>query len=107
MAQLLDRDGTALTWAELHARVAAYWATHERSGQLLADPPGVARTRAVLDLARGLQEAADSALGAYGDADSASIPADGGGASAGAAAGRREHERVHAPMIPRSRRARS
>lgn len=35
---LLNLDGTPLTWAELHARNEAYWATHERDGSSRIPP---------------------------------------------------------------------
>ncbi len=38
MPRLLNLDGSAQTWAELHERNRVYWETHQRDGELKVVP---------------------------------------------------------------------
>ncbi len=48
MPTLLHLDGRPQTWAELHERNRAYWATHDREGKMAMYPSDLAEAKAAL-----------------------------------------------------------
>lgn len=102
MTRLVDLQGEPLPWPELHRRNAQYWATHDRSGELVPGPPGRAVGDA-MDLPCGLEGLARTALGTDGDPPASAVTPDAGGATTGTATRRGEDLGFHAPIIPERR----